>query len=344
MISQLELDNQLVIAATFVLTGLIIGLISELIILRRIRRATSKAKWQGSRIIFNSLRGMPFLWFTMIGTYGALINLEIDQNLFNFLLNGLYIIITLSLVLIIARVINGFTKAYTGRIKGVPAATSIITNVTNFTLLFIAFLIIVNSLGIDVTPLLTLLGVGGLTIALALQPTLSNLFAGLYLLTSREYEIGDYIKLDSGEEGYISDMTWHHTIIKPPAGHNIVIPNSQLFSATIRNFGVSETETLITIPLGVGYDSDLIEVEEITVKVASEIVKKIQGEFSSTPPYIRYHTFAPSSIDFQVNIYAKNRKDHALIRHEFIKAIFKKYQEEKIDIPYPHTVILSKEG
>ena len=133
MNSQLELDNQLLIAAIFVLAGLIIGLISELIIFRRIRKVTSKAKWQGGIIIFNSLRGIPFLWFTMIGTYGALINVQIDQDLFNFLLNGIYIIITLSLVLIIARVINGLTKAYTGRIKGVPAATSIITNVTNFT-------------------------------------------------------------------------------------------------------------------------------------------------------------------------------------------------------------------
>jgi small-conductance mechanosensitive channel len=137
-------------------------------------------------------------------------------------------------------------------------------------------------------------------------------------------------------------MTWHHTIIVPPSGSHIVIPNAQLFSSIIRNYGVSEEETLITVSLGVGYDSDLNRVEEITIKIASKVLEEIQGQPPLTKPYLRYHTFAPSSIDFQVNIYSKNRKHHALIKHEFIKAIFKQYQEEGIDIPYPHTVILSK--
>jgi len=197
----------------------------------------------------------------------------------------------------------------------------------NFIYLLLGFLVIIQSLGIDVTPLLTLLGVGGLTVALALQPTLSNFFAGVYLIASREFKIGDYVKLDSGEEGYITDMTWRHTILRPPARYDIIIPNSKLSNATVTNFGVSDKETALTIPVGVGYDSDLNQVERITIEVAIETIKQVQGEVPSITPYIRYHTFAPSSIDFFVNIYSKNLRDRARIRHEFIKNLFEEYTE-----------------
>jgi small-conductance mechanosensitive channel len=137
-------------------------------------------------------------------------------------------------------------------------------------------------------------------------------------------------------------MTWRHTIIRPPARYDIIIPNSKLSNAIVTNFGVSDKETTLSIPVGVGYDSDLDLVERITIEIAMETIKQVQGEIPTILPYIRYHTFAPSSIDFFVNIYSKNLRDRARIRHEFIKNLFKRYQQEGIDIPFPTSVIISK--
>ncbi|WP_455143077.1 mechanosensitive ion channel family protein, partial [Candidatus Hodarchaeum mangrovi] len=226
--------------------------------------------------------------------------------------------------------------------EGALASTTLVTNIVNLTFLLLGFLIIIQSLGIDITPLLTLLGVGGLTVALALQPTLSNFFSGIYIIAAKEFSVGDFIRLDTGEEGYIVDMNWRHTIIRPPAKYDIIIPNIRLATASVTNFGISSKEIQITIPLGVGYESDLEHVEQVTVEVAIQVVEQVQGEKPTTLPYIRYHTFSPSSIDFNVNIYSKKLKDRAKIRHEFIKLLYKRYKSEGIDIPYPTTVVLSK--
>lgn len=336
----------MIIALAFIIGGLFLGFILEIIVFARFRRVLSKAKWKGVEIIVKAFRGIPIFWFLMMGCYGAILTIDFEYLLgadtSDLFVDVIFILITLSILLIFARVTSGFVMHYAGKTEGALAATSIVTNLMNFIYLLLGFLIIIQSLGIDITPLLTLLGVGGLTVALALQPTLSNFFAGVYLLASREFKIGDYIKLDSGEEGYITDMTWRHTIIRPPAKYDIIIPNSKLSTATVTNFGVSEKETALTVPVGVGYDSNLSLVEQITVEVALKTVKQVQGELPSIQPYIRYHTFSPSSIDFFVNIYSKNLRDRAKIRHEFIKNLFERYQQEGIDIPFPTSVIISK--
>ncbi|UCG03969.1 MAG: mechanosensitive ion channel [Candidatus Heimdallarchaeota archaeon] len=346
MIMQASIEEQAIFAFAFIIGGLFLGLILEIIVFTRFRRIIGKAKWKGAEIIVKAFRGIPILWFMLLGCYGAIISIDfiflfgIDAS--DILIKILFILFTLSILLILARATRGFVIHYAGKTEGALAATSIVTNLMSFIYLLLGFLIIIQSLGIDITPLLTLLGVGGLTVALALQPTLSNFFAGVYLLASREFKIGDYIKLDTGEEGYITDMTWRHTIIRPPARYDIIIPNAKLSTATVTNFGVSDKETALSIPVGVGYDSNLNFVEHVTIDVALETVKQVQGETPSIQPYIRYHTFSPSSIDFFVNIYSKNLRDRAKIRHEFIKNLFERYKKEEIDIPFPTSVIISK--
>lgn len=346
MLSQITIEEQTIIALAFILGGIIFGFILEIIVFARFRRVVTKAKWKGAEIIVKAFRGIPIFWFLMLGCYGAILTIEFEYifgvDTSDLFVTILFILFTLSILLILARATSGFVIHYAGKTEGALAATSIVTNMMNFVYLLLGFLIIVQSLGIDITPLLTLLGVGGLTVALALQTTLSNFFAGVYLLASREFKVGDYIKLDSGEEGYITDMTWRHTIIRPPARYDIIIPNFKLSTATVTNFGVSDKETALTVAVGVGYDSNLNFVEQVTIEVALETVMQVQGESPSIQPYIRYHTFAPSSIDFSVNIYSKNLRDRAKIRHEFIKNLFKRYQQEGIDIPFPTSVIISK--
>ena len=343
---QTIIEEQTIIGLAFIIVGFIIGFILEIIIFTRFRKVVEKAKWKGAEILVRAFRGIPFLWMIILGFYGAILTIDFEYffgiDASDLFITVLFILFTLSMLLVLARATSGFVIHYAGKTEGALAATSIVTNLMNFIYLLLGFLIIIQSLGIDITPLLTLLGVGGLTVALALQPTLSNFFAGVYLLASREFKIGDYIKLDTGEEGYITDMTWRHTIIRPPARYDIIIPNSKLSTANVTNFGVSDKETALTIPVGVGYDSDLSFVEQVTVEVAINTVIQVQGEPPSITPYIRYHTFAPSSIDFSVNIYSKNLRDRAKIRHEFIKNLFKRFQEEGIDIPFPTSVIISK--
>jgi small-conductance mechanosensitive channel len=207
----------------------------------------------------------------------------------------------------------------------------------------IGALIILQSVGISITPLVTALGIGGLAVALALQPTLSNLFAGLQIIISKQVEVGDYVQLDSGQKGYVTDVSWRNTKIRELPNNLIVVPNSKLADSIVTNFNQPQKEMSVLVKCGVSYDSDLEKVEKVTIDVAKKVLKKIQGGESEFEPFIRFHTFGDSSIDFSVILRVKEFVNKYLIRHEFIKALHKRYNKEGINIPFPIRTVYMKD-
>ncbi len=119
------------------------------------------------------------------------------------------------------------------------------------------------------------LGVGGLAVALGLQDTLSNLFAGVFVLLSKPVRVGDYVKLESGQEGYVEDIGWRSTRIRQIPNNMVVVPNSQMVSTIITNYYMPEHEMSVPVQVGVHYDSDLEEVEKVTCEVAQEIMNTV---------------------------------------------------------------------
>lgn len=195
---------------------------------------------------------------------------------------------------------------------------------------------ILNALGISITPILATLGVGGLAVALALQDTLSNLFAGFHIITNRIVRVGNYIKLDSGgEEGYVIDINWRTTKLKMLDNNTILIPNSKLTQTNITNYCLPDKDLAVLVNVGVHYNSDLKHVEQVTCEVAKEVMREVQGGVPDFVPFIRYNTFGDSSIGFTVTLMGKEYFDQYLIRHEFIKRLHQRYSKEGIVIPYP---------
>jgi small-conductance mechanosensitive channel len=112
-------------------------------------------------------------------------------------------------------------------------------------------------LGISITPIITAFGVGGLAVALALQDTLANLFSGIYLILSNNIRPDDYIKLDSGEEGYIIDITTRVTKMRTLSKNVVVNPNQKLSRAIITNYYLPGKSMGISIRFSVSRDVDL---------------------------------------------------------------------------------------
>ena len=184
------------------------------------------------------------------------------------------------------------------------------------------------------------MGVGGMAVALALQETLANIFSGLHLILSKQLRIGDYIMLSTGETGRVTDITWRFTTIVPVGESNmVVIPNQKIASATITNYSMPRRNVIISIPIGVAYDSDLEQVEQVTIQVADEVLEDVDHAITKQP-FVRFTAFGESSIDFNVFIQSSNFDNQALIKHEFIKRLTKKYRELGIDIPYPIRTVL----
>ncbi len=199
----------------------------------------------------------------------------------------------------------------------------------------VAGLMILDYLGVRITPLVTTLGIGGLAIGLALQPTLSNFFAGLYLITSKPFKVGDFIELEGGVTGYVQDVGWRATTIRTLRDELIVYPNEKLTTTVIKNTSSPANEILAPVSCGVSYGSDLELVERVTLGVARRIQRGADGAVRGYEPVMRYRSFGDSNINFLVFLKVESYGHQFRVQHAFIKALKKAYDEEGIEISWP---------
>jgi small-conductance mechanosensitive channel len=157
--------------------------------------------------------------------------------------------------------------------------------------------------------------------------------------------VGDYIKLSSGEEGFVTDIRWGNTAIRTLPNNQVLIPNKQLASAVITNFHQPSKDMGVSVQVAVSYGSDLEKVEKVTIEVGREVMRQVPGGVPEFEPSIRYHTFGDSGIQFSVNLRGQEFTDQHLVKHEFIKRLQRRYAQEGIEIPFPiRTVHLKPEA
>ncbi len=251
--------------------------------------------------------------------------------------------IGIAVIIGVTRVLSGLIKYFGSKYPGMGPIVPVLQKLIGITVLFIGLMIILDWIGISISPLLMSFGVAGLAVALALRPTLENLFSGLHIMMERSIRHGDYIELDTGEKGYVIDIGWRTTKIRMLPNNVVMIPNSRLASSKIINYYRPEQEMACLVQVGVSYDSDLRKVEKVTIEVAKEVLREVEGGVPDFEPFIRYHTFDDFSINFTVILRVKEFVDKYLITHEFIKRLHERYRKEGIEIPFPiRTVYMKK--
>lgn len=242
--------------------------------------------------------------------------------------------VIVSTILFLDRAVQEFINSYKGS-ELAFISKGILLGLLRGTVIGFGLLIFLDLIGISITPVLASLGIGSLAIGLALQDTLANFFAGIYITIDKPVREGDFIKLESGEEGYVVEVGWRSTRIQMLPNNILIIPNQKIISTIITNYYLPSPELAVLVEVGVHYQSDLNQVERVTVEVARQIMKTVPGAVPNFEPFIRYHTFGESSINFTVILRGKQFVDQYLIKHEFVKALAERYQKEKITIPYP---------
>lgn len=335
---------EVIIPLAVLLIALMLGYIIRKIAFLRLAKWAGHTKTQVDDIIIAAIRGPFILWFLMIGIYLALELTKFPENIIHLIDKSLLVLGIFSVTLVLANIAGQMIKTYSKKVESALPVTSLTQNVSRIVIFGIGILIILNSMGISITPILATLGVGGLAVALALQDTLSNLFAGFHITVARQIKIGDYVKLDSGEEGYVIDINWRTTKIKMLPNNVVLIPNEKLTKAIVINYYLPDREMAVLVNLGVHYDSDLKKVEKITCEVAREIMKEVPGGVPGFEPFIRYNSFGDYSIGFTVILRVREFVDQYLIKHEFIKRLHERYKKENIVIPYPIRTIQYEQG
>jgi small-conductance mechanosensitive channel len=314
---------------------LLIGLLIEQFLFSRLRKLAERTDWRGDDIILSALRGVTSFIFLLIGLFFASYSLPVSHELLVLFHRVIQVLFIVACTMILSRIAVGFVTLPTSKEDNQLPSASILTYIARASVYLIGFLVILQSLDISITPLLTALGVGGLAVALALQDTLSNLFAGIHILASRKIRTGDFIRLETGQEGTVTDISWRTTSIKGAANHLIIVPNTRVASSIVVDFDQPEREVVLVVPLAVGYDSDLDKVERITIEVAKAVLKEVAGGVTSSEPVVRFAELGDSSIRFNLIVRVRQFDEQFLIRHELIKRLLARYAVEKISIPYP---------
>jgi len=303
----------------------------------RIQRFASKTKSQLDDILLGALN---FPLVLLIFVSGIFIIEKIspvltDSELSKYVLIVLKTTTIVAIVIFMDRFLSNLIRTYSTKIDILRTSGGIARGFIRAIVIALGLLILLDSFGVSITPLLASLGIGSLAVALALQPTLENFFSGIQIIIDKPVKVGQFVKLDSGEEGYVEKIGWRSTWVRMLPNNVVVIPNKALVASKIVNYYYPQKELAVLVQVGVHYDSDLRHVEKVTCEVGKDIMKTVQGGVPEFDPFIRYHTFNDFSIDFTVILRAKEFVDNYMIKHEFIKRLHERYNKEGIIIPYP---------
>jgi small-conductance mechanosensitive channel len=243
-----------------ILPILLVGLIFLGLLAARVTRALS-GRWLKSRpavatpvacaVIFGGL-----MWVPDIGLPG---------RLGRWLNDALVIALVLACALVISRLAVAAVTEYAASHPSIKPAVVVARVSVRLLIGALAIITALESLGVPVTPLLTTLGVGSLAVALALQDTLANFFAGLYLLADRPIRNGDYIKMNdaagAGGEGFVESIGWRSSRLRTMANNTIIVPNTKLSQAILTNFHLPAAPVGMAVNVTVAADSDAAAVE-----------------------------------------------------------------------------------
>lgn len=337
-LTALASSNQLMawlIPIAVVVLATALGWIAERLAIRWVKRIAGRGDRIRELAITRTLRGHITFWGFLLGLslIFSTISPYLPPTLRDWYPKALTALFILSLTFMLARMavaLIHFSTAGAAR-----PVVSLISNLAWFITLVIGFMLVLLQLSINITPALAALGVAGLAVSLALQATLTDLISGMLLLGTRQIEVGNYVKLSSGEEGYIADITWRTTTIRQLGANQIIVPNSKMTQSSVTNYHSPQPNIGVSVSVGVSYSSDLDHVERVTVEVGQEVMREVEGGVPEFTPVVRFNELGDYSVRFSVSLQAAEFADQYRIKSEFIKRLRARYRQEGISIPIP---------
>lgn len=327
--------SRIVIAAAVMAAALVVAVFLRLLTGRLTRRA-GDTRWAWDDLAARLVRDLAMPLALLLGLWTAAKVLELPRGTLDVIARVLTAVTILVVSLAMARLIAASVTSIAMVRQGVAANVTIFANITRVIVLGIGILIMLQSIGVSITPLLGALGVGGLAVALALQDTLANLFAGVHVLASKTIEPGDYIRLATGQEGYVVDINWRNTSIRTLSDNIEVIPNQRFSDTILTNFHRPAQDMSVLVYAKVHYEVDLDEVEQLLIRIGHEVMKDVQGGVADSNVLVRFDDFNDATVGFHVILRSSEFGDQFAIKHEFLKRLHRALREEGIAPPYWH--------
>ncbi|WP_299349534.1 mechanosensitive ion channel domain-containing protein [uncultured Shimia sp.] len=218
-----------------------------------------------------------------------------------------------------------------------PAMRELAAKATEISIFGIAFLLLMNIMGISLTSLAVLTGVIGVGLGFGLQKIASNFISGVILLLEGQATVGDYVELDGGEAGTIVKMTARATILETYDGRWIVVPNEDFITTRVVNYSDQGSANRYEAPFSVSYDTDINTVPAIVEAAVAENPDVLSDPF---PPDCELRGFGDSGIDFSVEFWVNGIDDGRYkYTSDVLFRIWNALKDNGIEIPYPQRVV-----
>ena len=333
---QSEAVKRALVSVGILVVAAILAALARVIFGPILRKLTARTQTELDDLVVRALN-RPIAWaILLIGVYAALLRFRVwkpDQitTIQNAGVAAAIVLVVYAALRVFNTAAGWYTEtaaAKSARPREIRAQAVVASKVLNILILLCGILIILRQYNVAV--------------ALALQDTLTNLFAGIYMMVDQPITVGDFVKLESGEEGFVEEVGWRNTKVRMWANNIVVIPNSKLAQSVVTNYYLPRQEMSVYIRCGVAYDSDLEHVERVCIEVGKEIMERMSGTATDWTPVVRFKEFADFSINFVVVLRVRDFAAQYALAHEYMKALHRRFAEEGIEIPFPIRTVIMK--
>jgi len=290
-------------------------------------------------LMTSAVRGPSFLWCVALGLYVAN-EVAVDAQLLPAHWHAriavvLEALIVLSITVMLAG-LSGRLMAGLSERSALGAGVTGLAQTTSRVLVFVlGFLVVLSLVGIQITPVLTALGVGGVAVALALQDTLANLFAGVHIIVDRPIRVGDYVKVGDAGEGSVTDIGWRSTRLKTLGNSVLTIPNQTVAKAPIMNYSLPDARISLGLKVSVDPAADVDHVESVLQDEVARAVD-IRGLLRDPPPSLSLIPgFGESSLEWSVGYAVASFPDQYAVQDELRRRILRRFRREGIALAVP---------
>jgi len=335
------ITNKYVISVIILLLAIIFAGVVMLIFKRYFEKMAKMTKTKVDDLIVEKIKSPIFYFILVYGVKLAALNLEIG-GVVTKLVNSL---MALVFVLILVRLVDifldawGMTFAKKTKTKIDDVLLPMFHKASRIVFIVIAVMWVLHIWNINITPYLAGAGIVGVVLGLALQDSLRNVFGGVTLILDKTYQMGDKIKLESGEVGSIHDIGLRSTKLITFDNEIIYIPNGYLANSRVQNYTRPSPKVRTSVEFGVEYGVDVEKVK----KVVLGAIGKIENVLTDPEPAVSFLEMGDFALKFKAYIWVGNWNEAWGVKLAATQAIYEALNKAKIGIPFPtQTVKLEK--
>ncbi|MFM2133377.1 MAG: hypothetical protein RL156_658 [Bacteroidota bacterium] len=332
-LSGFPVNRQILVIALSIASGGILRLISQSIIARMAQRA---GFLDGDVVARNA--GTAIIWISVLIGIDLFIPSSVYPDVVRPVIGMIYhAACVLVAAVMVARTAKRILHRVAERRGNGASTTSLLEKTVQITVYIIALALVLDAFGVELTAMLATLGVGGLALALALQETLTNLFAGMYITVANQMRVGDVIMFE-GNEGTVADIGWRNTLIRKFDDSLLIVPNAKLSQAIVSAYasGAPSFRTRVTVQVSV--EENLANVELLITRVlesATSETSAIPGYLAEPAPLIRIGEWKDGYVEVIAICSVDSFVRMGEVRKELIKRIHSLCNAENIRLHNP---------